>query len=97
MRDIAYAIRSARQSTSLTLAALATLALAIGANTAVFTLLETLVLRGLPVDRPEQLAMATIASAKGIDRSVTDPFYRHVLAGSHVLTDCAAADGHRRG
>jgi predicted permease len=92
MRDIAYAIRSARQSASLTLAAMVTLALAIGANTAVFTLLETLVLRGLPVDRPEQLAMVTIASAKGIDRSVTDPFYRHVVAGSRVLMDCAAAD-----
>jgi len=52
-RDLRYAIRSLRNRPAFTLTVIATLALGIGANTAIFTLVDALVLRPLPVPHPE--------------------------------------------
>src|SRR5215472_2257859 len=53
--DCRYALRQLRQSPSFTVTAILTLALGIGATTAIFTLLQQVMLRSLPVARPEQL------------------------------------------
>lgn len=55
--SLRYAIRNLRRSPVFTLAAVASLALGIGANTAIFTLIDQLILRLLPVANPEQLVM----------------------------------------
>jgi predicted permease len=55
--DLRFALRSLRRSPLFTLVAVASLALGIGANTAIFTLIDQLMLRLLPVSRPEQLVM----------------------------------------
>jgi predicted permease len=54
-QDIRYAVRRLRQSPGFTAAAVVSLALGIGANTAIFTLLDQLLLRNLPVPHPEQI------------------------------------------
>jgi hypothetical protein len=59
VQDIRYALRSYRRTPVFTLVALATLVLAIGANTAVFSLLNALVLRDLPVREPESLVQVS--------------------------------------
>ena len=55
IQDLRYALRQLRKSPAFALVAIITLALGIGANTAVFTLLDQALLRKLPVSHPEQL------------------------------------------
>jgi predicted permease len=54
-RDLRRAVRRLRRSLGFTAAAVVTLALGIGATTAIFTLLQQVMLRSLPVARPDQL------------------------------------------
>src|SRR3954451_18612621 len=55
--DVRYALRNLLRSPLFTVVAVASLALGIGANTAIFTLVDQLILRLLPVKAPEQLVM----------------------------------------
>jgi predicted permease len=59
IRDVHYAVRSLRRSPGFTIAALVSLALGIGANTAIFSILHALVLRSLPVSDPQRLVVVT--------------------------------------
>jgi predicted permease len=57
LSDLRLAVRGLRRSPLFATVAILSLALGIGANTAIFTLLDQLLLRRLPVERPEELVM----------------------------------------
>ena len=57
MRDLRYAVRVLLKSPGFTLTAVVTLALCIGANTAIYTVVDRVLLRALPYPHPERLAM----------------------------------------
>ena len=59
-RDFGYAVRTLRRSRGFAAVAALTLALGIGANTAIFTLLDQVLLRLLPVKNPQQLVLLTM-------------------------------------
>ena len=99
-KDLVYSLRSLLRSPLFTAAAVASLALGIGANTAIFSLLDQVVLRSLPVRDPESLvAMHTDYQAPG-DATSDDnesvfsyPMYRDLRASDAAFSGIVARGG----
>jgi cell division protein FtsX len=97
LQDINYGIRAMLRSPGITLVALFSLALGIGANTAIFSLTDAVLLKSLPVNDPAQLVLF----GDGLDEGISDgfpnrwlfsyPFYREMQKRNHVFSDVAAA------
>ena len=101
LQDIRYALRQMRKSPVFTLVAVATLALGIGANTAIFTLLDQALLRALPVSHPEQLVrLQFTGSTRGHFNSFggddhdyfSYPMYRDLREQNTVFESLIASD-----
>ena len=97
-RDLRYAMRSLRTRPAFALTVIVTLALGIGANTAIFTLVDALLLRPLPVPHPEQLVIVSDpaeVNTNNVGSPVTDYvsflLYRDVRARNTVFTDMYAS------
>ena len=77
LQEIRFALRSLAKTPTFTLIAIATLALAIGANSAIFSLVNALLIRPLPYKNPQQLVLLWEKfSAQGLDRiPVSAPEY----------------------
>ena len=95
-QDVTYGLRAMLRTPGITLVALLSLALGIGANTAIFTLMDAVMLRSLPVKDPQQLVLLGEGRAHGITDSfgVTQlysyPFYRQLQKQNAVFSDTAA-------
>ena len=91
LRDVGYALRGARRRPGFTLAAAVSLAIPIGFNTAVFTVVDALLFGPLPVAHPAQL-VDVYTSDPGVQRYSTTsyPDYLDLRAGNDVFTDMAA-------
>ena len=78
VRDVRYAFRMFGRHRALTMTIVATLAIAIGANTAIFTLVDALMLRWLPVRDPQELLLVKLQAldAKQPSESFSYPIAR---------------------
>jgi putative ABC transport system permease protein len=90
--DLRYALRVLRKTPVFPIAALGTLALGIGANTAIFSLVQTMLLRPLPYQNPDQVVMVwEDRTAAGFPRNTPAPAnYRDWQAMNRSFTDMAA-------
>src|SRR5690349_2948414 len=62
LHDIRYAFRTLRRSAGLSLVIIASLAIGIGANTAIFSVVNALILKPLPYPEPDRLAVLWLRS-----------------------------------
>src|SRR5437867_7018637 len=97
LNDLRYAIRMLLKSPGFTAVAILTLALGIGANTAIFIVINAVLLRPLPYKQPEQLAMIFATSDQGpfVTRTgpLTEPDFLAIRKGTQTLSQVAAFSG----
>ena len=90
-QDLKYASRTLRKNRAFSVVAVLTLALGIGANTAIFTLIDALMLRALPVAHPEELVSLTTFSARDTEDLFSYAAYRRFRDGGSQVADVIAA------
>jgi predicted permease len=91
-KDVRYALRGLRRSPGFTAAAVISLALGIGANTAIFSLFHTLMLRMLPVAHAEQLVSIHRTGGWGTG-TVSLPLYREIAGRADLFNGVIATNG----
>jgi predicted permease len=92
MNDLKFAFRKLRQSPAFTSIAVITLALGIGLNTAIFSLINDLFLRGLPFKEPSRVVhvFGGDKSRDVVDIGVSAPRYQHFRDGQTLFDGLAA-------
>ena len=93
--DLRHAVRRLWQSPGYTLTVLVTFAVALGANSAIFSAVNTVLLRPIPVRSPEHLAVAWQTDEGG--QAVVELTYRHLrewTAAGNVFTSAAVMGSH---
>jgi putative ABC transport system permease protein len=89
LQDLRYGVRMLRTHPGFTGVAVLTLALGIGANTAIFTLLDKALIRTLPVEKPTEL-VTFARDAGGASVSFSYPLYADVSKRNDVFSGVAA-------
>src|ERR1700677_4351157 len=99
-QDLRYAVRTLLKSPGFLLVAVLSLALGIGANSAIFAVINAVMLRALPVANPERLALLTDPGASGTNVETTEngerrmlsyPEFDRLRAGNSVFSGMFAA------
>jgi len=97
-QDAAYALRTLRRNAGFTCVVVVALALGIGANTAIFTLIDAVVVRALPVSHPEQLVaigdparVSSLSSGAVRLDLISSPLYRDIRDRSRSLSGVLAS------
>jgi putative ABC transport system permease protein len=92
LRDLRYSARMLWKSPGFTAVAIITLALGIGANEAIFSLVNGLLLRPLPVPHSEQLVVLRIEQGRAPQYTMGAPFFRGLERRHEVFSDVFAYD-----
>lgn len=88
LQDVRYALRALRSSPGFAAIAILSLALGIGANTAIFSLINAVILKTLPVSHPEQLVQLVMTTEYGT--TFTNPIWEQVRDRQNVFSGAFA-------
>ncbi|HEY0365260.1 MAG TPA: ABC transporter permease, partial [Pyrinomonadaceae bacterium] len=86
VKDLRYAIRGLVRRPGFVAIAVITLALGIGANTAIFSLVNTVLLRSLPVDRPNEIVSVAVRGKDDSMSAFSYPNYKDFRDRNEVLS-----------
>ena len=89
--DFRYAVRMIRKTPGASAVAILSLALGIGANTAIFSLMDTVLLKMLPVKSPQELFIAATSPPPRTNMSWNYPDYVAMRDRNHSFSGLAAA------
>ncbi len=94
IHDLRYGVRTLLKKPGFSLIAVLTLALGVGANTAIFSVTDKLLLRSLPVNEPQQLFMITSVSVSPhfVSNAFSYPEFNDYRAQNSVLSGLLAFD-----
>ena len=95
VQDLRFGIRILWTNPAFTAVVVLTLGLGIGANTAIFSLVDALMLRRLPVTRPEELVRLSSISPRDTDTNFSYSAFQQFRAGSARVADVMAASATR--
>ena len=96
VRDISFSARVLRKSPGFTIVAILTLALGVGANTTVFSVINGLLLRPLPVPASHQLVViGTNDNSLRVNYSLSEPMFRGLERRRQVFSDVFAFNSSR--
>src|SRR5579872_3296808 len=84
VQDLRYALRGLRRSPGFACTAILSLALGVGANTAIFSLIDALILKSLPVRHPEELLQ--VMMGKQTYTRYSNPTWEHLRDRQDVLS-----------
>ena len=90
MSDLRYALRSVSNSPGFATVVIVTLAIGIGANTAIVSLLHAVLLRELPVNDPQELVFVRTASGRGLGNAPPYPYFDQIRKDTSSLAVMAA-------
>ncbi|HET7631074.1 MAG TPA: ABC transporter permease [Gemmatimonadaceae bacterium] len=88
--EIRFALRGLSKRPGLTIAAVLTLALAIGATTTIFSVVDAVIVRPLPFAEPHQLVQVFETTPQGADFSASDPDYLDFTSQNRSLSGIGA-------
>jgi len=95
-QDLGYALRAMRHNPGFTATAVVSLALGIGANTAIFSLIDALLLRSLPVSHPERLVQIVAPYRNGLRlQHFSYPMVRELAARGGMFAGLAGFSSER--
>jgi predicted permease len=94
-RDVRYGWRQLMRSPGFTATAVLTLALGLGANTAIFSLVNALLLRPLPVPHADELAVLQIDEGKGLNTTFNEPMFRALEKRHDLFQDVGGFSDNR--
>jgi predicted permease len=94
-RDLRYALRALGKNPGFAAAAVLSLGLGLGANTAIFTLVNTVLLKSLPVKDPGRLFFIDSSGGKDHGNAPPYPCYERLRDSNHYFSGMAAFSGER--